>query len=181
MSDTTQTPASEPSEPEIPDALVKAQAGEMLTNGEEKTGLDWFLGQTHRLAYWIDLQFETPDGMRPIRFHFHALDPSKFDELDASNRRGDGPFAKLDQYLFAVDVLVEAATHVSDVEDKRLVEIRSQEFMGGIPSPQLAMITRFKGQGGLVESMVEEIRKVSGYNQERIGSAHRSVVEAGKR
>lgn len=175
-----QTGSAESPEPgALPEELRNAAAGEQLTAGEEKDALDFLLGPTPRLSYHVTVQYMTQDGLKPLTFHFLPQDPSKFEELDAANRKGDGPFAKLDSYGYVVDVIVEATTHISGASGRK-VDIRSAEFLGGVPAPHLALMTRFRGQGGLLESVVEEIRKVSGYNADRVGTAQRSMVEAGK-
>jgi hypothetical protein len=165
-------------EPGLPDPIRKAAEGGSLDAREERDALDWLLGATKPLEYTVPVQYDTPDGQREIRFRIRQLDGSTIEAIDAANRKGDGPFAKLDVQGFNAELATEATLWLET--DTRKVEIRSDEFMGGMPAPALAMALRFKYQPGILEGLAEKIREASAYSNDRIGNAQRVLVEAGK-
>jgi hypothetical protein len=162
----------------LPDPVKKAANGAELDAREERDALDWLLGATKPLEYTVPVQYDTPDGKREIRFRIRQLDGSTIEAIDAANRKGDGPFAKLDVQGFNAELATEATLWIET--DSRRVEIRSPEFLGGMPSPPLAMALRFKYQPGILEGLAEKIREASAYSSDRIGNAQRVLVEAGK-
>ena len=176
MSEQTAGDSSPKSGTEDPLARV---SGEM-TNREEMDVLDFLLGPTVALEYDLPVKVETPEGVRSLIVHFRQLDPSTMEAHDAEYRKGDGPFAKLDVPAFNAAVCADAIIWVGNEAGVK-VEIRSERFRGGMPGgPALALQTRFKFQGGLLDGIVEEVKRVSGYSPDRIGTAQRAVVEAGK-
>lgn len=178
----TPAPPSSPAEKEAENgaaALSAAASGEKIDGAAEKSALDYLLGPTVALEYDVKVDYETEQGTMPLTFRFKQLDPSTFERIDTENRKGDGPFAKLDVSGFNVDLVTEATLFIMDASGRQ-VDIRSQDFLGGIPSPAMAMSIRFKNQGGLLDGIVDEVRRVSGYSADRVGTAQRAVVQAGK-
>lgn len=165
---------------DAPPAVHAAAAGEKLSVEQERSALDWFLGPTVVIEWDVTVQFETPAGMVPLIFHMHQVDSSRLQEIDEENRSGDGPFAKLDPLAFNAAVVAEATVYLTD-HTGRKVTVDSEEFRGQIPSTPLAMQLRFKKQGGILEYLVERVREKAGFSPDRVGTAQRSLVEAGKR
>lgn len=160
-------------------AAERVRAGREITAREEMSALDFLLGETIALEYDVTVQLETPGGLRPLTVHFRQLDPSRFDAHDTANRKGDGPFAKLDVAAFSAAVCAEAIVYLE--EGERRVNLRDGDFRGGHPGgAQHALSTRFRFQGGLLEGIAEEVKRVSGYGPDRVGTAQRSLVEVGK-
>lgn len=172
------TPAAEDDGPGAA-AIQRAASGAELTGAEERSALDWLLGATVAMEYDVTVQYDTPDGLKPLIFHFRQLDGARIDEIDAEHRRGDGPFAKLDVQAFNAALVAEATVFFTDPSGKR-TDPRSEEFRGGVPSPALAVQARFKKQSGLLEGVAGAIREASAYGPDRIGTAQRALVEAGK-
>lgn len=161
-------------------ALDRAAAGETIDGAEERSALDWLLGATRVLEYDVPVDYETPDGMKKLTFHIRQLDPDKIDEIENNNRKGDGPFARVDRYGFNVDLAAEATLYFTD-ESGRKVEPTSEEFRGGMPGGTAqALRVRFKGQGGIFAALSDEIQSVSGFSPDRVGTAQRVLVEGGK-
>lgn len=167
-----------------PSAVVRAaEPGgniDELTGGEEKSALDWLLGATQALEYNVPVEYDTPAGRKKLLFHIRQQDPGALETLDAEHRKGDGPFARLDTAAFNAALIAKATVYIKDGETGVQVEPNSERFRGGVPDPALAVATRFKYQGGILEGIAEEIRRVSGYSPDRVGTAQRAVVEVGK-
>jgi hypothetical protein len=164
---------------DAPPALRSAanNATDEITAQEEKSALDWLLGATTRLTYTVPVEYETPTGLQTLRFQLQQMDAKRIETIDTENRKGEGPFAKLDTSAFNAQVVAEATIHIED-ESGRKVAPESEEFRGQAPSPALAMGARFKYQPGVLEGVAEEIRKSAGYGGDRVGSAQRVMVDA---
>lgn len=171
---TTTTPAAQ-----LPPELDAAASGEQITGAEEMSGLDWLLGATTALEYDVPVDYDTPHGMTQLTFRIRQLDPGVIDTIDAEHRKGDGPFSKLDVPAFNAALVEKGTLYIADATGKK-TDPRSEQFRGQIPSPAIAMGLRFKNQGGLLEGVADQIRRVSGYSNDRVGTAQRAVVEAGK-
>lgn len=169
-----------PPDAPIPPVIERAAAGdESLTGKDERDALDFLLGATRALEYNVTVQYDTPDGLKPLIFHIQQLDAARIDTIDAENRVGDGPFAKLNVREFNAALVTEATVYLQTPGGRRIM-VPSEEFLGGAPSGPMAMGLRFKYQPGILEGMAEVIRGVSAYSPDRVGSAQRVLVEAGK-
>jgi hypothetical protein len=160
-----------------PDALSELALGRDVSAEEERGALSFLLGKTRRLQYTLPVQYDTEEGMKTLRVRIQQCDDRKLNELDAAARDGDGPFAKLDTTQFNASVCAEGMVYVED-ETGRRVMCDSEEWIGGAPNPVIAMEVRFKFEPGLLEGIAEEIRRVSGYAPNRVGSAQRVLVNA---
>lgn len=170
---------------ELPQPVQDAQArlhdpSVVVTKGGERGALDWFLGATQALEVDVPVEYDTPAGLKKLIFRIKQVDGDTLDTIDSRNRKGDGPFAKLDTITHAAEVVTEATVYVQDAETGKKVDVRSSEFMGGIPSPALAMQVRFKMQPGVLQALEQRIQELAGYAGDRVGAANRSLVEAGK-
>lgn len=164
---------------DAPQTVRDAALGKELDPADESGALDWFLGATTRLEYDVTVQWETPKGMKPLVFHLRQVDGDRLQELDEENRTGDGPFAKLDTMGFNASVAAEACMYLTDDSGVR-VAVNESRFLGGAPSPVIAMRGRFKTQPGILETLAERIRSKAGYSPDRVGGAQRALVETGK-
>lgn len=153
--------------------------GVKMTASEERSALDWLLGPTVALEFDVPIDYETPVGLQKLTFRIRQMDPQRIDQIDAANRRGDGPFARLDAPSFQADLVSEATVYITDGSGRRF-DPRGDAWMGGAPSPSLAMALRFRFQGGLLEALVDQVRAISGYSGDRVGTATRAMVEVGK-
>lgn len=162
---------------ETPGSVVRAATGEKVDAKGEESALDFFLGATYRPEYTVKVEFETSAGMRPLTFRLWALDDRELQRIDAAHRKdADSPFAKLDATGFNAEMVSKATKYITD--GARRIAPDSEEFVGQIPDPVAAMELRFKYQPGLLEGLAEEIRKLSGYSRDRVGSAQRALVDA---
>lgn len=168
---------------DAPEAAKKAADGELTAesdpNGDaEKTALDWILGATMRPGRYVPVEVETPNGMRKLVFRILALDPNKIIQLENEHRKGEGPFAELDEMKFNAALVAEATEYVTDSSGREM-RLSSEEFRAGLPSAAIALERKFTFQGGLLDGVVARIRQISGYDPQRVGGAERSLVETG--
>lgn len=159
-----------------PEGLDQAARGVPIGEDAEHDVLSFLLGKTHRPEADVKVEFETPEGLLPMTFRIRALDERTMDKIDAANRAGDGPFSKLDRGGFNAGVIAEALVHVE--AGGRTVKPDSEEFRGSAVNTQVAIEGRFRYQPGILEQVVEEVRKLSAYNPERVGTAQRVVKAA---
>jgi hypothetical protein len=171
--------ASDDLPPGAPQVVKDLANGKMTDAAGEVDGLEWLLGKSAPVPFKVPVDYETPQGRVKLVFHMHQLDAKRLDQIDAENRAGDGPFAKLDTLAFNAAVAVEATDKIVS-SSGREVSPRSEEFRGGLPSPELAMQLRFKFQPGLLEGLAEQVRQMAGMSSDRVGTAQRVVVEVGK-
>lgn len=162
------------------DAADRKMTVESDPEGEaEKGALDWILGgATIRPGRFVPVQYETPDGMRKLVFRILALDPSRITELENQHRKGAGPFADIDELPFNAALVAEATEYITDVSGRK-IDLTSQEFRGDKPSPALALQQKFAFQGGLLDGVAGQVRRISGYDPQRVGGAERSLLEVG--
>jgi hypothetical protein len=167
---------------DAPDALHRAAGGDSaaadLNGHEERSALDWLLGATQAPEFDVNLEYDTPDGLKPIVFHLKGLDDKKIEEVEERNRTGEGPFAKLNVGAFNAELTAEALMYVLDPKTGRKIDPGSTEFRGDIPSIALALEGRFRYQPGLLEGVAERIREKAGYARGRVGTAKRAVTAA---
>jgi len=160
-------------------AIEKARQSKPMTVAEEESALDFLLGETRALEFTLKASIETPSGLKPLTVHFRQQDGSVLDRIDAENRTGEGPFAKLDVQGFNAGVFAAAVFALSD--DRRTVQLDDPAFIGGHPMGKLGAVqARFKFEAGVVDSIVQRVREVSGWSPDRVGTPQRRLVEAGK-
>lgn len=161
-----------------PESLQDAANGKAVDAQGESDALEFLLGATFRPQYNCRVEFETPAGMRSLTFRLWALDDRELQRIDAAHRKdADSPFAKIDSTGFNAEVVSKATRWIQDGSGRK-VEPDSREFVGEAIDPVLAMEVRFKYQPGLLEGLAEEIRKLSAYSRDRIGTASRVLVDA---
>jgi hypothetical protein len=164
---------------DAPEGLVRAAQGEDLNGAEERSALSYLLGATKRPSARVPIDFWTEQGMVQMYVVLKAVDGRRLEQIDAENRRGDGPFAKLDKTGFNVGVLMEAIERFENTDGSAQVKLTDEEFVGGIPGgPAIALETRFKYQPGLLDSLVEKVNELSAFTQDRVGGAQRVLVDA---
>lgn len=163
-----------------PDDLELAAGGKDVGDAGEKRVLDYLLGKTFRPKHFVDIKLETEAGLLPLRVFLRALDETKFDEIDAANREGEGPFSKLDVGGFNAGVLAEAIESFGDPNDPEGPRVKPDdaEFRGQVPNVETAIAGRFKYQPGLTNGLVDEVRKISAYAPDRVGTAQRIIQSA---
>ena len=180
MSEQATTSSTTPSDADVPQEVRAAANGAQLTDEQERSALDWFLGASRVLEYDVPVEFETPAGMKKLVFHLRQLDDARMQEIDEENRQGDpaSPFRKLDVSAFNAALVAEAFVYVVDPTTGQ--RRGPEEVRGGVPALPMAFQIRFKTQPGLLEGLAARIREKAGFGEDRVGTASRSLVESGK-
>lgn len=163
-----------------PPALADAARGGEVDGQGESDALDFLLGRTQPILFDVPVKFDTPAGQKKLVFVVRQLDGERILELEKEHRKGDGPFAELNDVEFNAALVAEACVAIVDpsVEGAE-VDPKSDRFVGGAPGgPAMAMQVRFKYQSGLLDGVSGQIRSVSGYNPTRVESANRSIRDA---
>lgn len=179
MDSPTAAPQSVPAAAnELPNAVMKAAHGEKLSAVEERDALHFFLTAAKPPAQAVDVDYLTPDGMKKLTFIFNPLTGRKIEEIENRHRKGDGPFAKLDQQGVDAELVAEATTDIVDAVTMRGVSITSDMFLQRNASPVMALLARFQGQEGLIGNIAAVIRGVSGWSPDRVSEARSVPVVA---
>lgn len=179
---TTPQPPAEPEQTpgvpaDAPPAVHAAARNGDVDGAGETDALDWLLGATKRPQYTLPFHYETPAGRTErLIFRFAGMDARRIEEIDAANRQGDGPFAKLDATAFNAQVAAESVIAILNPATGK--EVTAEEFVGEAPAPAIGWEMRFKYQPGILDGLVGQIREKAGFNADRVGNAQRSLVEA---
>lgn len=170
--------------------LEHVRGGAELDESEELSALDWLLGTPRPIVHDIPVDLETESGMRKLTFVTGRIDPRKIDGIELRNvQQSTG---RVDRITADCEIIAELCTEMFDATGKR-VSLRSDEFLTvpgaardhrGEPeslklaSPALALERRFGGQEGLLTLVAAEIRRLGGYDPQRLGTSQRRLVEA---
>lgn len=168
--------------------LEHVRQGAELSPAEEKSGLDWLLGDPVAIPHEIPMQLETPDGMKEVFFIVRKSDPGKIDQIE--QRHVDRVTGRIDQLAADTEIVATCSDAIRD--GTRTVELTSPQFLtmrlrntetGKIEDLQLAspieaLSRRLRGQQGVLFGVAREIRRVAGYDPTRVGQAQRALVEA---
>lgn len=161
-----------------PDGLAAAANGGEVDDDGERGALDFLLGPTKAVTYDLPVELDTPEGQQTLIFKLQQLDGDRILELERQHTKGSGPFALLDDLSFNAALAVEATTAIVDKKSGRSVDPKSSEFRERVPDPAIAMKARFKYQSGLLDGVAGQIRRISGYAPDRVGSAERAMSDA---
>lgn len=160
---------------DAPAELHDAAAGKPVTEKGERRGLKWLLGATRAPEYDVDVEYDTPDGMAMLTFHIRSVDGRRIVALE-NEHSGDGPFGQLDDIAFNAALAAEGTLFIEDEAGER-IEPDSAEFRGAPDIPAaLAMEKRFKYQDGLLGGVAGEIRRLGGWEPDRVKRARRSIA-----
>jgi hypothetical protein len=169
--------------------LEHAAQGAELNAEEEKSALDWLLGTPAPIVHTIPVEFETPKGMVKLTFISRRIDPRKIDQIELRNvQQSTG---RIDRITADAEIIAESCDELTDASGRR-TKISSDEFCTvrmrnrdtdqiepvKLASPATALERRFVGQEGLLTLVSAEIRRLGGYDPQRLGTSQRRLVEA---
>jgi hypothetical protein len=168
--------------------LEHAAQGAELSQSEEKSALDWLLGTPKPIVHEIPLEIETDGGMRTVKFVSRRIDPRKIDAIEIRNIQQTT--GRVDRLTSDCEIIAESCELLDD--GKRKVTLSSDEFCTvrlfnrdsgeiepvKLASPAMALEKRFVGQEGALTLVAAEIRRLGGYDPQRLGNAQRRLVEA---
>jgi hypothetical protein len=168
-----------------PDAVHQAarnerlgQAGEPSGDKIERGALSWLLGATRAPEYDVEVEYDTPQGMKPLTFHIRSVDGRRITAIE--NENTSDRTGLLDDIAANAALVSEATVYIEDETGDRS-DPDSVEFRGDESIPKaLAMEKRFKYQDGLLSGVTGEVRRLGGWSPDRVKRAKRSTT-AGER
>lgn len=167
-----------------------ARAHEGLTEENERDALDFLLAPKPPRLYDVKTTYDTEDGPRKLTFVVRGVDGRKLDSIEQAHV--SETTGRLDRISADCQLVAESTTFLEGRLGHQ-VELTSQQFLTvkvpnpdnpsgfeeqQLASPADALEARFRTQLGLVSGVAAEIRRVSGYDPERVGSAKRRLVNA---
>lgn len=166
-----------------------AAQGATLDSVEEKSALDWLLGDPKPIIYNVPVQYETPAGMVPMTFVLRQIDARKIDAIE--QKHVNQATGVLNQFDANVELIAEATLFITDPSGKQM-KLDSEEFRRAkrrdpttgeivpfvLASGTLALERKFRMQLGLLNGVGVQIRRVAGFDTERVGKAQRRLVDA---
>jgi hypothetical protein len=173
------------------EAAVEAFARnhEGLEEKDERDALDWLLGSKPQVEYGVPVTLLTESGDATFTWVIRQMDGRKIDGIEARHR--NEMTGKYDRIGADCDVAAEATVCLQS-ESGRKLDPKSEEFRtmrvrdtrnGEVttlvhPSAGEAIAARFRLQLGVVSGVASEVRRISGYDPEKVGSAKRRLVVA---
>lgn len=154
------------------------------TPRKEAQVLGFLLGPPKPLVFGLPVEYDTDEGRVTLRFVIQQLRGEKFREIEKHNSKDGslGPLAEIDQTRVSAETAWEAILAIQVPATGEEIRLNDQKFLdngAGHPMPGVdAILSRFGYQFGIIEGVVGEVRRISGWDGERIGTASRMVVEA---
>jgi hypothetical protein len=167
-----------------------ARGHEGLTEENERDALDFLLAPKPPRLYDVKVTYDTEDGLRELVFVIRGMDGRMIDRIEQSHV--SEATGRLDVISANCHLVAEATAFLSGRPGHE-VKIDSAEFLTirrpnpdnpegyeetALASPVDALEARFKTQLGLIAGVSSEVRRVSGYDPERVGTAKRRLVNA---
>lgn len=163
----------------FPPEVEAAATGRSLNGAEESKALEFLVGATYRDVQDVRVQFATPAGMLPLVFRVRAVDGRRLTELEKEHTEGDNPLtADADTIALSAAIVAESVEVIIDPSSGAKLDPHSERFCGDVPSTAIALEGRFKYQAGLLDGLAGQIRRISGWDPDRVGQASRAVVTA---
>lgn len=160
----------------LPPAVDALARDKKVSPAEERDALSYFLTATPPGRHYVDVEMDFEGrGMATLRFHILAMRGKRIEAIENANKKGEGPFAQIDQLQADAELVTEGTDFVEDPESGRGVKLDSPAFMGPAASPVIALQARFEGQEGLLGHIANRIRSISGWSPDRVGEAKRIV------
>lgn len=162
----------------VPDAVKATARGEAPSPEAERTVIDWLLAPQAPIKYEVPVDFDTEVGPRKLIFVIRSMDSMVIDQIE--RRNVDASTGRSEDLLINAQLVTEALIEFRSEDGAHRVDIRSPEFLRGIPDPAIALEQHFHWQAGLLAGVAMEVRRVSGWAPDRVGTARRALVDMGK-
>lgn len=173
------------------DAAVEAFARdhEGLTDDDERDALDFVLAPKPPRLYDVKVEYDTEAGRLPLTFVIRGMDGRRLDAIE--QRHVSEATGKIDVISAECDIVSEATVYLEGGTGRQ-TKLDSDEFLTvrrprqdgegveehKLASPAMALEARFKTQLGLVSGVAAQVRRISGYDAQRVGMAQRRIVAA---
>lgn len=147
---------------------------------KEAGALDFLLGAPAAIKYDVPVTIDIPGGRQAeLTFVIRQMDGKRIIELENEHRTGGmGPFSEIDDIAFNAHLVAEGTEKIVDKGSGREVTPDSMEWIGDQVTPQDAMRARFRFQSGVLAGIAGQIRAISGYRPDRVGTAERPMRHA---
>jgi hypothetical protein len=187
VTESTQGSAERPEgvPPDAPETLDRAVKGERLDFEEERGVLSFLLGAQKAPRYRVPVKFDTEVGMKELTWIIKALPAEKLDEIEKRNTKDTQPgrMPQMDDQRVAAETVVEATVTIrdpltGDETNPREERFRRQPDGQIIEDPAEVLKQRFFFQSGTLAALVAEVRQISGWGPDRVGSAQRVIADA---
>ena len=162
---------------EAPEPVKQAAVGAKVSPDDERTALDWFLEPQRPLRYRTEVQFDTPQGQKPLVMVLRSIPQAEMERIEARNRKGEGIMAEYDDFQANVEIVGEALVMLETPTGQE-IEPTDPRVLSGLPSVAEAMKARFYYQPGLLAGVSSEVRRISGWGSDRVGRAERILTAA---
>lgn len=168
--------------PETVKKLAGAQTGQdaEVSGEEEHDALHWFLTATGPADQYTDVDMDFKGvGTKALRFHLRPQHGEFITGAEERNRKGDTPFSPIDAVGAAAEIVTAALLSIEDLSSGRKVAVADlMKTQGGVnvASPELALRARFARQEGLLVTLGDRVRSISGWQSDRVGEAKRLVM-----
>ena len=163
-----------PSVADAPEPVQRAAVGAKITPDEERSALGWFLEPQRPLRYRCEVQFDTPEGIKPLTMVVRSIPQAEMEKIENRNRKGEGLMAEYDDFQVNVEIVGEALVALVDGDEE--IEPNDPRVLSGMPSIAEAMKARFYYQPGVLAGVAAEVRRISGWGTDRVGRAERVLT-----
>lgn len=171
-----------------PEEVERAAKGEQLDVKAETSALGYILGAKAPLVERIPTKVETDEGLAELTFVVRQMDGKRIDAVEEQHR--SSTTGMVDQAAVNVQLVSEACVKLVDStgfemdpksEAFRRATVRKpdgEEEEIVLASPIMALRHHFRYQLGVLVGVGREIRNISGWSMDRVGTAERMLVEA---
>lgn len=166
-----------------------ARDHEGLTEENEKDALDFLLAPKPPRLYDVNVDYDTEDGARRVKFVIRGMNGRKIEEIESRHR--NEATGALDQIGNDCELVATATVHLEgrpghevklDSDEFLMLHIRNPETgemeESRAAAPPMALEARFGTQLGLIAGVARQVRFISGYDATRVSSANRRLVRA---
>lgn len=159
----------------LDEGLSASDAAE--ANQKEVGALDFMLSNPRPTPFTVEVQVDTPAGLKPLTFHMHQLDGSRIEKLENDHTNGVGPFATIDRLRLNAAKVAEATDKFVDHTGKEQTP-GDPQFLGDAIAPEIAFERMFRFQPGVGDQLAERIDQMAGMTRDRVGIAEREMTAA---
>jgi hypothetical protein len=167
--------------PDAPEALrdaVREERVKEIGDDDEKSALDYLLGQQAPPKYKVPIKFDTPAGLKELDWHIHSLDGKHIDKIEKANTDQSSMMGEMDDYRSAAEILRDATIKVVDPKSGDEVAVNDPKFTRGLADPADAIAQTFHWQSGVMVNLAGAVRRISGWSPDRVGEASRVLAVA---
>lgn len=177
--------------PGRPDPLQGAsaearEAAEAAANGKpenapaggEEALLGFLLGDTPPIVFDCEVKIALPPNGKDaeVVWELVQMDGADIDKIETANMP-NGPMGEANDLRINAE-LTTAASIAWVLPSGRRIDPRSEEFRRGVADPVDAMVRTFRYQQGILSGVAQEIRRISGWTNDRVGKAQAKPVAA---